>query len=68
MICSQCNHDYPPELLAAMFVNGSYTPRMCGICALALSNALHHDNRKTFAGTMAEASRQAAIRHRARRR
>lgn len=33
MKCKECNFDYPSELLNPLFINGTYTKPICGICA-----------------------------------
>lgn len=58
--CSRCRWNYPDELVTT-FVSSFGNAEVCGICALALSNQLHGDNRKKFHGQLAEEKRLDAI-------
>jgi hypothetical protein len=58
--CTCCLTQYPDELVTMMFVNGSYT-KVCGICALQISNEIHGQQRRKFKGEQAERMRQSAI-------
>ncbi len=64
--CDECKWNYPPELLSPM---GASDPKIhgrmvCGICGLAISNAVHGIPRQKFDGSIAESLRQSAIRWR----
>ncbi len=56
-ICSQCKWKYPGRLLSD-FISSQGNHRVCGLCALELSNELHATNgvppRKKFSGPLAE--------------
>lgn len=62
--CSKCQTDYPAGVPVREFRSNRppYAKRLCGICALAMTNEIHGDNRKTFTlGSMAEEARLAAV-------
>ena len=52
--CPHCERKFPDELLTNMFINGKYTPPICGICALSLKNEIHGSDFKEFQGEMAQ--------------
>lgn len=58
--CTSCFTEYPEELVTQMFVNGGYV-KVCGICALQISNEVHGTKRRKFDGEQAEQMRQRAI-------
>jgi hypothetical protein len=60
MICEDCRIDYPGDLVS-MYTSTNGSGYLCGICALARSNALHGDHRERFNGEIAESLRQRAI-------
>jgi hypothetical protein len=66
--CPGCLVDYPPRYLNPMFVGKGYTPPICGVCALALTNQIHGSTSKTFTGEMSEAMRLDALAHRSKTR
>jgi hypothetical protein len=66
--CPGCLVSYPARYLNAMFVSKGYTPPICGVCALALTNQIHGSSIETFTGEMAEAMRLDAIAHRSKTR
>ena len=61
MLCSECSRDFPEELLSPVFVRGEYSPKVCGICALKIINAVQGTNMNRFAGGLAEKNRLAAV-------
>lgn len=56
--CGECGRNAPSECLSPMAVGGGgelgYTPAICPLCALKVSNELHGDDRTEFTGTMAQ--------------
>lgn len=70
MKCPACDVNYPEDLLSQLMLGGAkgpeYTPPICGICALELTNIFHGTGRKVFRGTMAGANRSWALMHRRR--
>lgn len=64
MACGQCRLPYPGHLLVPMMVQGEYTPPICGICALDVTNAHHGSQLTRFQGEAAEDMRQRALRWR----
>lgn len=64
--CDDCQIDYPDGLVSTMSgfspsMGGSFLKFVCGICALALANKIHGQDRIRFDGTSAEIKRQQAI-------
>jgi hypothetical protein len=60
--CGECKWKYPEHLLNRMFIGGQgYTPPICAICALEITNKVHGANLKEFHGEIAEHMRQLAI-------
>jgi len=65
MRCDFCEWKYPEHYLSPMHVGGSgYTPPICAICALLLSNEISGVERDSFSGEGAETLRLAAIKWR----
>lgn len=60
MACTHCRLPYPDELLSD-FVTPNGRARVCGVCALDLTNALHGTKMKRFHGEGAEFMRQEAL-------
>ena len=58
--CTRCEVRYPDELVTHMNANGTYV-RVCGICALEISNEIHGDQRTECGGEQAELLRQDAL-------
>jgi len=59
--CGRCGVEYPPEILSPM-IGALITSPVCGICALAMRNAIHGDNRQQFSeGSHAEWNRLEAL-------
>lgn len=69
MICQECKQDYPESLLSPMQSSTweGNSRLVCGICALEITNKIHGDKRKKFAGTVAELMRKEAIQWRKKR-
>lgn len=64
MRCGECKRGFPPELLSPMFVQGGYTPPICGICALELRNKVHGiPPGVEFQGEIAQEMYEKALRH-----
>ena len=65
MACSECKLPYPDDMLNKIFLadpqGSGYSEPVCGICALAIINRQHGQNRKKFTGVQAEEFRQRAI-------
>ena len=59
--CVDCKWKYPDHYLDKMYMNGSYTDPICGICALERLNVYHGVKLTKFRGEMAEAKRLDAI-------
>jgi hypothetical protein len=59
--CAECKWNYPELLLHSMFMDGTYTKPICGICALEVTNKLHGIKVTKFQGEMAERARLDAI-------
>ena len=54
-LCVGCRRIFPSRLLTQMCINGEYTPPICGICALKLTNKIHGLPEGTmFRGEMAQ--------------
>ena len=67
MKCTECEIDYPSELVQPMMISttdGVCYADVCGICALEISNQVHGIHRKRFTGKAAERLRKAAIKFR----
>lgn len=62
--CAECGWSYPDAILAQMMISGKYTGRICGICALDITNRVHGVIRKRFQGQQAESNRLDAIKWR----
>ena len=59
--CGRCRWPYPPEMLSAFVSSRGRSPFICGICALELTNEIHHLNLAEFHGETAEDFRLDAI-------
>ena len=57
MKCSECNEDFPPDIMSIFVSSGNERIRkhMCGVCALAKRNFIHGLPMDTpFAGGVAQ--------------
>ena len=41
ILCARCKRVFPATILTIMRIDGSYTPPICGICALEIKNQIH---------------------------
>jgi hypothetical protein len=61
--CEHCKRELPEGMTTPMAVSGGYTPSICGVCALHLSNKHLGIERSEFQGETAEYMRQTALEH-----
>ena len=60
-LCDKCKWNYPYEFLNQMYTGRGYTPLICGICALEISNQELGITEKNFHGEIAESMRLLAL-------
>jgi hypothetical protein len=66
--CTRCHVDYPSELLSPFHTYNREAQRVCGICALELTNAVHGTATAKFHGEQVEWLRIEALNWRERHR
>jgi len=52
--CRKCKRTPQEGALSPLFIDGGYTPPICAVCALAMTNQFHGIKRGEFTGTMAQ--------------
>lgn len=61
MACGRCGLPYPSDMLNPVVGDALIKTPVCGICALAMVNAVHGTKMKRFHGELAEEFRERAI-------